>query len=169
MNPIMGAPSKRFLGGKRIPPRHPLRTRRGRPGRRSSWRRPPVGTARRCPSSTPSSAAAAAAVSSIASPRARRTSAPRRRSSSSAPLLVLAWTLSYLLGWSDPLRFFLGDLLGAITLILVALLKNAERRAEHAVQFKLDAIAEALLEIRRGTDEGAADDLERAIGRHKEV
>lgn len=83
--------------------------------------------------------------------------------------LVLAWTLSYLLGWSDPLRFFLGDLLGAITLILVALLKNAERRAEHAVQFKLDAIAEALLEIRRGTDEGAADDLERAIESHKEI
>jgi low affinity Fe/Cu permease len=83
--------------------------------------------------------------------------------------LVVAWTLSYLLGWSDPLRFFLGDLLGAITLILVALLKNAELRAEHAVQFKLDAIAEALLEVRRGTDEGAADDLERAIGRHNEV
>jgi low affinity Fe/Cu permease len=84
-------------------------------------------------------------------------------------VLVVAWTLSYPLGWSDPVRFFLGDLLGAITLVIVALLKNAERRAEHAVQFKLDAIAEALLEMHRDTDEGAAEDLERAIGRHEDV
>ncbi len=84
-------------------------------------------------------------------------------------VLVVVWTLSYPLGWSDPVRFFLGDLLGAITLAIVALLKNAERRAEAAVQFKLDAIAAALLELHANTDEGAAEDLERAIGRHDEV
>ena len=37
------------------------------------------------------------------------------------------------------------------------------------MQFKLDAIAAALLEMHRDTDEGAADDLERAIGRHEDV
>ncbi len=84
-------------------------------------------------------------------------------------VLVVVWTLSYPLGWSDPVRFFLGDLLGAITLAIVALLKNAERRAEAAVQFKLDAIAAALLELHANTDEGAAEDLKRAIGRHDEV
>ncbi len=83
--------------------------------------------------------------------------------------MVVAWTLAYLLDWSDDLKFFLGDLLGAVTLAIVALLKNAERRAEHAVQFKLDAIAAALLELHRDTDEGAAADLEKAIGRDEEV
>ena len=84
-------------------------------------------------------------------------------------LLCVGWVLSYGLGWSDPVRFFLGDLLGGITLLLVALLKNAELRAEAAVHEKLDAIALALLETKRGSDEGAAEDLERAIGRHEEV
>lgn len=83
--------------------------------------------------------------------------------------LVLAWTCSYALGWSDAVRFFLGDLLGAITLVLVALIKNAERRAEHAVQFKLDAIAEMLLATHAGTADHAAEDLERAIRRHEDV
>ena len=84
-------------------------------------------------------------------------------------LLVIAWMLSYWLGWSDAVRFFLGDAIGAITLLLVALLKNAELRAEAAVQDKLDAIALALLEVQRGTDNGAGDALEKAIGRHEEV
>ncbi len=83
--------------------------------------------------------------------------------------MVVAWVLAYTLHWSDHLKFFLGDLLGAFTLAMVALLKNAERRAEAALQFKLDAIAGALLEMQRGVDEGAAEDLERAIGRHDEV
>jgi low affinity Fe/Cu permease len=83
--------------------------------------------------------------------------------------LVLAWTFSYALGWSDTVRFFLGDLLGAITLVLVALIKNAERRAEHAVQFKLDAIAKMLLATHHGNDDGAVEDLERAIQRHEDV
>ncbi len=84
-------------------------------------------------------------------------------------VLVVAWTASYPLGWSSDAKFFLGDLLGAVTLAVVALLKNAERRAEAAVQFKLDAIAAALLELHHDTDEGAAKELERAIGRHDEV
>src|SRR4051794_28855119 len=65
--------------------------------------------------------------------------------------MVVAWVLAYALHWSDHTKFFLGDLLGAVTLAIVALLKNAERRAEAALQFKLDAIAAALLEMSRDT------------------
>jgi len=84
--------------------------------------------------------------------------------------LVLLWGLSYALGWSGSTRSFLGELLAALTLALVALLKNAELRSEHAIQYKLDAIAAAMLEVRSDGDEReAAEDLERAIGRHEEV
>ena len=84
--------------------------------------------------------------------------------------LILVWGLSYVLGWSGDARSFLGELLAAVTLALVALLKNAELRSEHAIQYKLDAIAAAMLEARTDGDEReAADDLERAIGRHEEV
>jgi low affinity Fe/Cu permease len=82
---------------------------------------------------------------------------------------VLVWMLSYAAGWSDDLRAFLGDLLAAITLALVALIKNAERRAEHAVQYKLDAIAQALLEMQQGKKEGGIEDLEAAVGLHEDV
>jgi low affinity Fe/Cu permease len=93
-------------------------------------------------------------------------------------LLVVAWIASYAAGWSTDVRAFLGETLAAVTLAIVALIKNAERRAEHAVQFKLDAIAAALLEMHRDGDEDddddeddveAIEDLERAIGRDEEV
>jgi hypothetical protein len=44
-------------------------------------------------------------------------------------LLVAAWAASYLLGASDTLHHVLADGMAALTLMLVALLKNAERRA----------------------------------------
>jgi hypothetical protein len=59
--------------------------------------------------------------------------------------------------------------MAAVTLLLLALLKNSELRAEHAVQRKLDAIAAALLELRDGEEQGARDELEGAIGMHDEV
>jgi low affinity Fe/Cu permease len=84
--------------------------------------------------------------------------------------LIAVWALSYALAWPTSTRTFLGELLAAVTLALVALLKNAELRSEHAIQYKLDAIAAAMLEARReGDEEDAARDLERAIGRHEEV
>ncbi|MDJ0385625.1 cytochrome P450 [Streptomyces sp. G-G2] len=46
-----------------------------------------------------------------------------------------------------------GDAVSAVALLLLALLKNSERRAEHATQRKLDAIAAALL---RSDDGGYA-------------
>ncbi|MEU8437664.1 hypothetical protein AB0F18_33160 [Streptomyces sp. NPDC029216] len=57
-----------------------------------------------------------------------------------------------------------GDAMGALSLLLLALLKNSERRAEHAIQRKLDAIAAALLEQQEGDWTEAHQDLEDAIG-----
>ena len=88
----------------------------------------------------------------------------------SCTALVAVWALSYALGWPQSTRSFLGELLAALTLVLVALLKNAELRSEHAIQYKLDAIAAAMLETRQeGDEDEAARDLEQAIGRHEEV
>lgn len=42
-------------------------------------------------------------------------------------------------------------------------------RSERAIQQKLDAIAAALLERRRGERAGAEHDLEDAIGLHDEI
>ncbi|MFB0632890.1 hypothetical protein [Streptomyces sp. AB3(2024)] len=69
------------------------------------------------------------------------------------------------LGW----QLFAGDMMTAVSLLLLALLKNAERRAEHAIQQKLDAIAAALLEQQRGEPGRAARRLREAIRAHDEV
>jgi low affinity Fe/Cu permease len=82
-------------------------------------------------------------------------------------LIVGAWAASFAFG--DTFHHAFGDLMAAVTLLLVALLKNAERRAEGAVQQKLDAIAAALLEQRKGNATAAQDDLAEAIGVHDEV
>lgn len=82
-------------------------------------------------------------------------------------LVVALWGASFALG--DAAHLAAGDLMAAVTLMLVALLKNAERRAEGAVQQKLDAIAAALLEQRKGNATAAQDDLAEAIGVHDEV
>jgi len=83
--------------------------------------------------------------------------------------LVAAWAASYLLVASDTVHHVIADSMAALTLLLVALLKNAERRAEHAIQGKLDRLAEAMLAERRDhMDDGAAE-LEEAVGMHDEV
>ncbi|MFD3546744.1 hypothetical protein ACFWUW_14240 [Streptomyces sp. NPDC058655] len=56
-----------------------------------------------------------------------------------------------------------GDAMGAVSLLLLALLKNSERRAEHAIQRKLDAIAAALLEQHEGKHGEAQEELRKAI------
>jgi low affinity Fe/Cu permease len=82
-------------------------------------------------------------------------------------LIVGGWAASFVLG--DAAHHAFGDLMAAVTLLLVALLKNAERRAEGAIQLKLDAIAAALLEQRKGNATAAQDELAEAIGLHDEV
>ncbi|MEU6482802.1 low affinity iron permease family protein [Streptomyces sp. NPDC046887] len=70
-----------------------------------------------------------------------------------------------------PLTWMLlaGESMTAVTLLLLALLKNSERRAEHAVQQKLDAIAAALLEAQQGESGPARDKLRTAIGVEEET
>lgn len=83
--------------------------------------------------------------------------------------LVAAWAGGYALGLSDIFHHVAGDAMAAVSLLLLALLKNSELRAEQAIQEKLDAIAAALLEQRRGDTEEAQGELERAIGMHEEI
>jgi low affinity Fe/Cu permease len=62
-----------------------------------------------------------------------------------------------------------GGAMSAVTLLLLALLKNAEMRAEHAVQRKLDAIAEALVDVYKGERSEAVDRLRDAIRMEEET
>jgi low affinity Fe/Cu permease len=83
--------------------------------------------------------------------------------------LVAAWLGTHVAGLSTEWQHLSGDAMAGITLLLLALLKNSELRAEHAVQRKLDAIAAALLEQREGRTTAAHNALEEAIGMHEEV
>lgn len=78
-------------------------------------------------------------------------------------LIVVAWLGGYAVGASDSYEQALGSALTAVTLLLVAMLKNAELRAEHAMQSKLDALATAMLEAIRDEGGDAVPMLERAI------
>lgn len=84
-------------------------------------------------------------------------------------LVVTAWMVGLIVGASDRFESAAAGAISALTLVLVALLKNAELRSERAVQRKLDAIASSLLQDKRG---GAGDSeraLEQAIGVHEEI
>jgi low affinity Fe/Cu permease len=83
--------------------------------------------------------------------------------------LVTAWLAGYLFGASSSYEQAMGTALTATTLLLVALLKNAELRSEHAIQAKLDALATGMLEAIRGEGADADPMLERAIRLDEEV
>jgi hypothetical protein len=83
--------------------------------------------------------------------------------------LVLAWAVGLILGASDRFEAAAAGGMSAVTLILVAVLKNSELRTERALHTKLDAIASALLEERRGRHGDAEEQLERSIGVHDEI
>lgn len=80
-------------------------------------------------------------------------------------LLVVAFLAVHAAGLPMSWQLLVGDVMTALNLLLLVVLKNAERRAEHAIQRKLDAIATALLRQIDGQDlKGARADLDRAIG-----
>jgi low affinity Fe/Cu permease len=83
--------------------------------------------------------------------------------------LVLAWAIGLATGASDRFEAATAGLMSSATLILVAVLKNSELRTERALQTKLDAIAGALLENRRGHPGDAEDELERSIRIHEHI
>ncbi|WP_149181518.1 low affinity iron permease family protein [Streptomyces sp. TRM49041] len=62
-----------------------------------------------------------------------------------------------------------GDGMAAVTLLLLALLKNSEMRVEHAVHRKLDAIAAAMLEMHDNPQTGAAKNLRDSIRMEEET
>jgi low affinity Fe/Cu permease len=83
--------------------------------------------------------------------------------------MVLAWLGGYVFGASAEYEQAAGTALTATTLLLVALLKNAELRAESAIQSKLDALATGMLEAIRNEGQRADPMLERAIGIDEQV
>ncbi|MFG2761289.1 low affinity iron permease family protein [Streptomyces wuyuanensis] len=66
-------------------------------------------------------------------------------------------------------KIFAGECMTAVTLLLLALLKNSELRSERALQRKLDAIAAALLEAQQGEPGKAHEDLRSAIRLEEET
>lgn len=84
-------------------------------------------------------------------------------------LLISAWAAGLVLGSSNRFEAAAAGGMSALTLVLVAVLKNSELRAERALQTKLDAIAAALLEDRRGHQGNAEDALEHSIGVHEQI
>jgi low affinity Fe/Cu permease len=83
--------------------------------------------------------------------------------------MVLAWIGGYVFGASAAYEQATGTALTATTLLLVALLKNTELRAEAAIQSKLDALATGMLEAIRNEGQQADPMLERAIGIDEQV
>ena len=83
--------------------------------------------------------------------------------------LVITWLASYLVGASREVTHGVGVAMTAMTLLLVALLKNSELRSERAIQEKLDALATAMLDERRDGPDKAAPALHRAIGLEDEL
>jgi low affinity Fe/Cu permease len=84
-------------------------------------------------------------------------------------VLILVWTVGLATGASARFEAAGAGLMSAVTLILVAVLKNSELRTERAVQTKLDAIASSLLQDRRGHDGDAEEQLERSIAVHEQI
>jgi low affinity Fe/Cu permease len=83
---------------------------------------------------------------------------------------VLVWAVGLACGVDDRFLTALSGTMTALTLALVALVKNADMRSELAIQRKLDAIASALLDDRRGGSKADTESgLEEAIGLHDEI
>ncbi|MEU2433769.1 low affinity iron permease family protein [Streptomyces sp. NPDC007861] len=83
--------------------------------------------------------------------------------------LVAGVVVVHVAGFALKWQVFAGECMTAVTLLLLALLKNSELRAERAVQRKLDAIAAALLEAQEGGPGRAHDDLKAAIRMEEEI
>lgn len=86
-------------------------------------------------------------------------------------LIAAVWAVGLIVDLPSETESDLTGAMAAMTLLLVALLKNSERRAERAMQLKLDAIAAALLEGQRDGNMGRAThtELEDAVRLHEEI
>jgi low affinity Fe/Cu permease len=84
-------------------------------------------------------------------------------------LLIVAFVVVHFTDVPLAWMIFVGDMMAAVSLLLLALLKNTERRAEHALQRKLDAIAAVLLEQHEGGSHKAHENLRTAIRMEEDV
>jgi low affinity Fe/Cu permease len=85
-------------------------------------------------------------------------------------LILGIWAAGLVFDFAGGTENALTGSMTALTLLLVALLKNSEMRAERAMQLKLDAIAGALLDDRAGELPAEAKaELEEAVGLHEEL
>ncbi|MEV4442533.1 hypothetical protein AB0K09_26685 [Streptomyces sp. NPDC049577] len=84
-------------------------------------------------------------------------------------VLVANFVAMHVVQLSVELELLAAGLMTSVTLLLLALLKNSEMRAEHAVQRKLDAIAAALLEQHEGKPGSAFEKLRDAIRMEEEI
>lgn len=86
-------------------------------------------------------------------------------------LLVLLWAPSFfVIGNLDTWQLIINTLTTIVTFLLVALLQNTQKRADDAVQHKLNAIADALSDIMEHMSANGRDisrderELRRAVG-----
>ncbi|QMU70683.1 low affinity iron permease family protein [Streptacidiphilus sp. P02-A3a] len=84
-------------------------------------------------------------------------------------IVVLGVLCVHAMRLSTDTKLLAGDAMTAVTLLLLALLKNSERRSERAVQRKLDAIAASLLELHGGRGGPVQEDLKAAIRMEDEL
>ncbi|MEU7313807.1 hypothetical protein [Streptomyces sp. NPDC007083] len=84
-------------------------------------------------------------------------------------ILITGMVIVHLVHLPAPWLIFAGDVLTSVNLLMLALLKNSERRAEDALQRKLDAIAAAMLESQEGESHQARDSLRQAIRLEEEL
>ncbi|WP_326686246.1 MULTISPECIES: hypothetical protein [unclassified Streptomyces] len=84
-------------------------------------------------------------------------------------ILITGMVIVHLVHLPVPWLIFAGDVLTSVNLVMLALLKNSERRAEDALQRKLDAIAAAMLEAQEGESHRARDSLRQAIRLEEEL
>ena len=85
-------------------------------------------------------------------------------------VIFAVWLVGLVVGFAGGTENALVGSMTALTLLLVALLKNSELRAERAMQLKLDAILAAMINDQRsGLDEEAKSDLEDAVRLHEEL
>ena len=88
-------------------------------------------------------------------------------------LAILAWftlggvMMRYSSGWADAAMLSLS----AVSFVLLALLENAQRRSDQAIQRKLNALADALADFmaRQDVDDKQVEELRAAVGlEHRE-
>jgi low affinity Fe/Cu permease len=87
-------------------------------------------------------------------------------------VLVAVWAWGWTLEESFNLSHFFIDVIEIVVLLLVVFLQNSERREEHALHRKIDALANAtaaLMEDQLGRDDSRIRELREAIALEEDV